>query len=644
MYAFMPLLAAWKAAIKISAEVKEKRFGKDARDGEKLLTGPYSWMYNTGAGDSDGAFAFVPGDSAAMSVTPKAPLIRMQVNKAAELVQLFGPVLYHKNPARFCEPRKPFSLDNKQLMSMYQWAPDLATAVAQVQVQGMMANEADMIQSQLIQQYINATPNPLDLKTHNRFCVDETLIKGGSCLWIESYIPAGTRNRVVGSFWDTVDNLFFDPSARTFDGCKWIVRRRCTTVEDCAAKFQIDPKELKGKMESAGSAAVVESGSELMWLQRARGSSQDMIVWYEIWSKIGLGGQMIKQMGSATQGLVNALQVGDYAYMAIAEGCDYPLNCPKQLFDQPATPALMDEIRKRFQWPIMFWMDGSWPMEFMRFHDIPNDPWPMSHLAPAMGELKFLNWFYSFIAGKVLITSRDFIAVKAAASEAVKAAMKSGSDLSVIELKASDGKVSDLVEFLSHPAINQDVFTAAQIIESNFEKRTGMSELLYGMSSRQYRSAAEAEIKQDAVNVRPEDMANRVEDSMSQIARLEALAARLTLNAQDVGFMCGPTMSMLWQQFVVPAPIEKFLYETVVRIEAGSVRKPNRSRDAENVTALIQQFGPMYQSFANMGIVEPFNALIKMWCQVRDMDASPYLLAPAAPPPMMQPQAPPPAK
>jgi hypothetical protein len=45
------------------------------------------------------------------------------------------------------------------------------------------------------------------------------------------------------------------------------------------------------------------------------------------------------------------------------------------------------------------------------FHDVPNDPWPMSHLAPGMGELKFLNWAYSFIAGKIRIECRDFIAI-----------------------------------------------------------------------------------------------------------------------------------------------------------------------------------------------------------------------------------------
>lgn len=633
MHAFAPLLAAWKSALTKARDYKASRFGRDARDGRRLLTGPYDWMYQGSSQKIvDDHFGFTGAGVDNMPVAPRAPAFRMQINKAAELVQLFEPVLYHANPHRFIEPRKPFLLDEETMRALAMLNPQLVQQIADLQAQGVAMNGYDRVAAKLKEAYLNATPNPLDLKYECRLAICEALICGASTLWPESYTPAGTNVKVVGSFYDSIDNLFIDPAAPKFSECKYIIRRRITTVADCAKKFGIDPKRLKGRMESPGSAAVADSGSQDAWLNRARESSLDMIVWYEVYSKAGLGAQMKQHLPERTQELLDLIS-GEYAYMAFATNVDFPLNCPPELMDVPADEQGMAMLRQRFEWPVPYWADGSWPCEMIRFHEIPNDPWPLSHLAPAMGELKFLNWFYSFIAGKVLITSRDFIAVKQAAIDAVEEAVRNGGDLTVIKLKGADGSIQDLVQFLQHPQINNDVFKAAAIVEANFEKRTGMSELLYGQSARQYRSAAEAEIKSDAVNVRPDDMANRVEDSMAQVARLEAIAARFTLRGADTAFMCGPVHAQLWEQFVVPSDPAKSLYETTVRIEAGSVRKPNRSRDAENIQSLIQQFGPLYSQMAMMGNPTGFNALMRAWAETRDVDPNPYYIPAFAPPP-----------
>lgn len=632
MHAFSPILAVWKSALRIASDYKRTRFGKDARDGRRLLTGPYDWMYE-GAGNKiiDDHFGLA-GTIDAVSVAPRAPAFRMQINKAAELVQLFEPVLYHQNPHRFCDPRKPFLLDEETMMALAQINMPLVQQIMSMQAQGVAVNGYDRVASKLKEAYLNATPNPLDLKYEARMAITEALICGASTMWVESYVPAGQQAKVVGSFYDSIDNLFIDPAAPKFSECKYIIRRRISTVLDCAKKFGIDPKRLKGRMESPASMAVAESGMQDSWLNRARESALDMIVYYEVYSKAGLGAEFKAHLPEQTQAMIAQIS-GQYAYMAFATNVDFPLNCPPEALEMAADEQGMAMLRQRFEWPVPYWADGSWPCEMIKFHEIPNDPWPLSHLAPAMGELKFLNWFYSFIAGKVLITSRDFIAVKQAALDAVEEAVRNGGDLTIIKLKGVDGSIQDLVQFLQHPQINNDVFKAAAIVEANFEKRTGMSELLYGQSSRQYRSAAEAEIKSDAVNVRPDDMANRVEDSMAQLARLEAIAARFTLAGADTQFMCGPVHGQLWDMFVVPSDPSKSLYETTVRIEAGSIRKPNRSRDAENIQALIQQFGPIYQQMAMMGNPTGMNAILKAWAETRDVDATPYLMPAFAPPP-----------
>lgn len=637
MEAFRPIIAAWKAALEIAKRDKQERFGRDADEGMKLLSGPYNWMYDN-LGVNDPHFSY-NGKDTTMPIGPKAPAFRMQVNKASEFVQLFGPALYHKNPQRQVTPRKPFTIPDEAMQVIGATDPSMAVGLSQFMFQGVQGAAMDRIGSSLQSAYLNATPNPLGLKDECRQAIDESLIKGMSVLWTESYVPDGATSKVVGTFHVSVDDLVVDTGVTKFKDCKWIARRRIMSVADAMAKFGLTKEQLKPAIESRSDTAVVNSEGAYGLDKRRKGASYGTVIFWEIYSKCGLGGQMKSMLQEQAKSISDEI-APKYAYLAIADNIPWPLNCPPEVMSQDATPEAIEGVKQRFAWPIPFWADGSWPFTPIYYHEIPNEVWPLSHLAPAMGELKFLNWFYSFIAGKILITSRDFIAIAKAAVGVLKKAIQEGADLTIIELEAANGSLDNVIKFMSHPAINGDVFKIAEIIEHQFEKRTGMTELIYGLSGRQIRSATEAEIKDSASSVRPDDMANKVEDAMSQVARLEAIAARFTLQGADISFMCGPVAGALWDQFVVPSDPSKALYETDYRIEAGSIRKPNRSRDAENMTAFVQTFGQLFIQLATnpmMPVTEPFNAMMKRWSEVRDMDAAPFMLSPQMMIPMMPP-------
>ena len=62
------------------------------------------------------------------------------------------------------------------------------------------------------------------------------------------------------------------------------------------------------------------------------------------------------------------------------------------MFDKD-NPDAWQQAKQAVQWPTPHWIDnGAWPIQELWFHLTPNDPWPVSHLTPAMGELKFLNY------------------------------------------------------------------------------------------------------------------------------------------------------------------------------------------------------------------------------------------------------------
>src|ERR1700675_2019127 len=129
-------------------------------------------------------------------------------------------------------------------------------------------------------------------------------------------------------------------------------------------------------------------------------------------------------------------------------------------------------------------------------------------------------------------TSRDIIVFQKSAGEEMKRVLLSGEDYELVELEKSHGTIKEVVEVLQFPELNGDMFKVIQLVTTLFEQRTGLTELMYGQTSHAYRSAEEANVKEQQLNVRPDDMVNKTEDWMGNVARSEALTARWLLDPQ----------------------------------------------------------------------------------------------------------------
>jgi len=433
-----------------------------------------------------------------------------------------------------------------------------------------------------------------------------------------------------------------DPDAENYRDIKWMARRRVRPCWEVEREFGLPPGSLKkhGSMESHSQQSVVATSPDGDY-RRKQGLTADLCVYWEVYSKMGLGGRLTGMDPNVRDKFD---MVGDYIFLAITENVPYPLNLPPPLCDlfkegnEQMLQQSLPEINARLQWETPYWADSTWPMTPIVFHWRPKKLWPMSHMKPGIGELKFLNWAWSFLASKVRIASRDFIAIAKAAGEEVKNSIRHGADYTVIEIDNLTGAIDNMVKFLQHPGFNPEIYNVIQGVSDNFEKRVGLTELIYGMSARQMRSAQEAQIKSDAINVRPDDMANQVEDAMTDVARKEAFVARWHLTGQDVVKVLGQTGAMLWDQIVAPADPADILYSLEYRIEAGSARKPNRALEVENMRQAMQNmFQPLFQYAQGTGDMAPLNALIIDWAKSIDLNVDAYQLQPPPPPPPMPP-------
>src|SRR5215471_8855136 len=92
----------WDSCIKASQEHKASVFGNQANECNRFYSSFHDFMYEGKYGVSSKGFMTGQTDS---EIEP--PIFRATANKTAELVELFGPILYHRNPNRRVRPRDP---------------------------------------------------------------------------------------------------------------------------------------------------------------------------------------------------------------------------------------------------------------------------------------------------------------------------------------------------------------------------------------------------------------------------------------------------------------------------------------------------------------------------------------------------------
>jgi hypothetical protein len=701
------LCKQWREVINSAIKRKRTLFQNDADEAMHFLDGEHNWMFSEKyAKKKEGGYLSEPMDDDAEKIVP--PSVQIQINKVAEVRDLFGPALYHHNPTIEASPLVPPQVAPQALgiqppqidpMTGMPLQVDPMTGMpimvdpawqqyemlAQQQQQTALIKETT---STILQYTLNYFQQELDKKTEARNAIDEALIKGAGLLWTELIQRDGHTTAMVGSFYKDVNDLVVDPDARQWDDVKWVALRCVHPYWEVEKTYNLEPDSLKkyATHESSDRQAANEENPDANY-DRANGKSNDLIVYWKIWSKMGLGDRL-RDMKKKWDGAFDEL--GDYCYLVIAADCPFPLNLPDDLLQVPAEgteentddfqlprdpvmepvidpitqqpavdhmtgepveqPAIDPETGEpqtqlneavflACQWPIPFWSDKSWPFEMLGFHWKPGQVWPISHIKPGIGELRFINYMMSYLAVKIRRSSLTKVGLISAIGEDAKAALLSGKDFDVVAIEETVGRsIKDIVSYLEAPDWHPQIWQVYQAVFDLFDKRMGLTELMYGMSGAQLRSAAEANVKQQNISIRPDDMAGKVEDFMSRVAAKEAFAQRWLLTEKDMEPILGPLGAMFWRDYVMSTDLETVVREFDYRVAAGSTRKPDTAVRAQQATEAVQVWGPIVQQYMGQtGDVNPINQLGQFWAEAT---TNPYVPQ-FQPPPMPQPQEPP---
>lgn len=638
-----PIAKNWLKLISL-AEAHKKPFTDDGREAMGFYSSDPATMW-------DAQFA---GGERGYNRGIDPPAFRMTVNRVWEAVRLFSAVIHHRNPNRTVNPRQ-FPVIGPQLLGIFpqppvpQMGPEgpvmgpdgqpvmMPDPGIQAYQQGLQqqqfAFERRKVVSKLLEDYLNYTPNELDLKRHSRKVVEEAFIKGAGVWWHELYSPPGSTVKMAGSFYDSIDNLTWDPDADEFEDIRWAARKRIQPVDEVAAKFGLNPEDLRGHAESY--ASRMDENQRGYNYKRKNGKTADLICYWEIYSKIGFGDRL-KDSDKDLKGKFEAM--GPNCYIVVAEGVDFPLNCPPQMLQEPVDETgIPQQLFMNTQWPIPFWAEpGGWPFTLLAWHGKPGYSWPVSLIRPGIGELRFINWAMSFLATRIAASSQVLIGVSKAADENLKSKLleKSEGGFKIVEISEAIGRsVNDVISVFQLPAVTEDMYRIIAEVTALFDRRVGLTELIYGMTRNQFRSAAEANVKAEQISVRPDDYANTLEDALSDVARKEALLARWLIQPQDVAPFMGPMAAQAWQMHVQQENPDSIVREYDYRVEAGSARKPNIATKTENLNNLMQVMMPVAQGMMQAGQPQLFNTLIAKWGEVNQMDVADFAIPPPPPPP-----------
>lgn len=615
---FKTITHRWLEIIKASREHKRNVFGATAAEIETFYRGPR----DTEEWDKLMVARAEPGAAA------PNPRFKVSVNKAFEYVQIFGPALYYESPVRTVKPRMPVDVPYEFLA-----VAGVDPATYQSLIMGEQARVmADGLRATLIGAYLNWTPHEFGLAEASRMAIDEALIKGRSCIWTEVYSPPGANYKVVRSVWDSVNNLFIDPDASSVETAKWIAMRCVHPVWEVERTYGLPRGSLRANAESLDVQSSADFDEHVRH-DRTRGQSNDLLVYYKIWSKMGIGGRFPNVPDKVSDVLE---MFGDYAYLVVADGSSYPLNLPPSVVSDPAFAADPTMVFERVEWPVPFWAADTWPVSLIEFCRIPNSVWPMSPLKSGLPELRFLNWAISFLTGHVHVSSRVFLAMLKSLGEDIRTQILEGQDMEMLELSSTENRpIEELIQFLKHPELNKDLFEVIEKVEALFDKRVGLTELMYGNSGVQIRSAEEASIKQQNMSVRPEDMAKQVESWQAEVAAKESMAARRHLGSEDVRPVLGPIGAWAWTTYCSTEDAHTAARQLEYHIESGSTQKPNKQFEIRQMTEAFQSLGPVFQAHGQMtGDMTPMNNLLSDFAKSRDLDPLRYQLLAPMPSPM----------
>jgi len=595
----------WRELIQKAAKQGWEQFHQYAHETYQFFDGPPNFMWNDEYAYNQ-ATGFLNRDGGI-----RLPTFKVSINKISDAVDLYGPSLMHRYPQVMVTPNYPTEVSPESLgidLSDPQGAMQYLQ-VAQSRAATMKVRDTT---AQIAQDCLNWFQIAGHKKDHARNAITDAIVSGLGCGYTKIYRPRGSGIRFPVTEFVASHRIIKDPDATTHSEVLWIAIECIEPVNLVEDEYNLPPGTLKGKFQSSQSSST-KRGLQDAKNNRKQSESWDLIRYWKIFSKNGAGTKLktANKVPEEVRQLVESF--GDFCYLAVAEDVPYPLNLPTELLMN----GELDDIQMAMSWPTPFHRDSGsgkdWPITELYFKENPRSKWPPSIFKHLLGEIRFVNWVFSFMADKVALSATDYLGVMKSAAENIQEQLRSQrGPFQFIEIDSAMGrKLDELIHFLDRPQFDTKLWDIVQKVIDEIERGSGVTDLLYGMQPRQMRSAEEARVLGENSTIRPDEMAEKCDEWYSMAAGKEWQAAIWHLNQDDIAPVVGEAAAYVFASQIVVQPFETFARDYNYAVLADSARKPDRATRK----AALQEFGqvamPMMMQLAQSGVMNPYNAWVE---------------------------------
>ena len=569
-----------------------------------------------------------------------SPKFKITIAKLYEFVAIYGPHLFWQYARRKVITQRQMVLRPEMFGDPND--PTVQEVFAQVLQQDTIEQAMSSFANEMMGNYLDWSQReqPSGLSINGQMAVTEALVKGMGCLWPDVYSFPGSDQKFTRLRFKTVNNLFIDPDCKDpmLETAGYIALRHVNPIWQVEKKFKLPKGTLAGKGNISSMEQISRNNQKKRPGESGKGT-HDQIEWWEIWSKCGVG----PRAAAMSHQMIDEFdeQIGDYAYLCVANGVPFPLNAtPDKFFGENA--ATPEDVKSMFEWRFAdygehfpIWGDAKWPVSLLSFNKLPNTPWPLAPAAPGLGELIAIKILTSSYVDQAWSDRKSIIGYLKSALGDVKQALESENAIELVAINDNVQKsIADCIQYLNTPGRANNLLEAIEMLSQNFDKRVGLSELQYGMSSTQIRVASDVRTRTESANIRPEKMSKDVAAWMSEAAQMEMFSAIMYVEGKSLTHLLGGYGASQWDALIKSMPIEQAMREMKATVEASEVRRPNHERDTANVQALQQYITPLLQQYAmTTGDTKQLNDFFDMIGESMEMPAIARLkLGPWSPP------------
>jgi len=647
---YQELKQTWLKVIRAGQDAKAI-YEREAQACERFYCGDQRDLYTDSFAKEIGLVSDLPSIGRQGGIDGNAarvPSFRIRDNAAGKLVQIFTPFLLSGEIVSTVKPVRPFlpppeafgvigdiNVPNPMPMpkdgpvALSQWAMQEQARMAYMQAAQQIEMEfnARSFSAGMLDAAINYTIRETALKGEAKLALRDALVRGlGALVSVKIDLPQGTGTMIADEYLDD-GCIVIDPDAKRLKDAQWVAILCEHPVHEVArnyAAYGIVEDDLKPTLTTRAATATAFT---------PRDNRNMVFRYWKVYSRCGVGARLLPSKDRSDIMKQADQAFGDFCYLVISDGCDFPLNLGPGVEDMALQSGGLGPFQVALSWPVPFYFDTDDPFPFtsLWFHARKDSPWPVAHTSFGIGYLHFGCWVLGYLAEKAYRSARGAWAVDSSVAKKLTAWLRDGTDEEIFEVtKGVDNqKISDFIEYIEGAKIDLTLVDIYRFFEQKFQEITGLTDLLQANVERQMRSAQEAEVLESASRLRPEDMSATMQQFLARVLRKRAIAMRYLFTGQDLIHVLGQFGAAAWEQRIRTRDVAELFREATFQVETGRGRTLDIQSDLENINQAMQFLFPLlFQFYQTTGDPSQVNALIVAWCKARQMDPAGLLFPP----------------